>query len=355
MEKFLDPIMMSRCIDDPKRVQRHDPVPILRVSTHAPMNRNDSSLETIGTYQRDSDTPLIDAPTPRRVTWGPRVMDKKDCSVYEDYPPDMKGLFSKLDKGAKRLGRRLEGLGMKCTGKYTPCTTICGREAMSIDVKEENDIIDRDDWMDHPIENNCANRDVIFWEAPDAIGKKFTFNEHPDGKRNEEENPSSSMRLKKFMDILSPSSRDDTRVTSPRVDMYSSSMRKHHLSSPRRIYPAFAVQNRMESPSLLKKSQARHAALSTPTFPPTATQPGQKLIRGQRHSGHHIIKPAMKTKALIDNDQCMNKNEFRRRIISGLKKPIEFMSIGIKSNLNNSSYPKRILVITSACPSKRSK
>ena len=406
--KDLDPIMISRYNVDPEMIQRHGMDPtltarssgggpslkghvvngnnnlpgILKVRIHTPIDRydngssnggkDDSSLETIGIYERDS-TSNDTAAAARRVTWEPEVKDKRACSLYGwDYVSNMQGiidkisemkLLSKLDSGAQVLGRGLERLGMKCTGRLAPCAnTACAREtrgrgvSLTIDTEEDNDLTDLDDHVhtsrmhEEMVQNNCACHDVVR-ESRDAIGKTFPFNQigrtkcewYEDGK------PSSHMGLKNLMDNISPSScasRDKIEtgrgeiigVTSPRENPSSVKMR---------------IQNRMEPLSILTKRQAPHAASATSTFPATVMQPSERPSRGRRHSSHSDIKFTAKTPTPIDNGKRNSDTKLRRYITRGLKKPIKLMSNGIKRNLKKTVYPKRVLAITTAYPPKR--
>ena len=353
---------------------------ILRVRNPTPINfsdnrssnggKDDSSLQTIGIYERDSTSNDTSAAPPRRVTWEPKVKDGRGCSVYRwDYVSNIQRiidkisemkLLSKLDSGAQELGRGLERLGMKCTGRLAPCAnTACARKtraravSLIIDTEEDNDLIDLDDHVhmsrmyDEMVQNKCSCREVVR-ESRDAIEKTFTFNQC---EWYEDEKPSSLMRLKNLMDKISPSScasRDEIEtgrgeiigVTSPREDLSCVKMRN-------------CLQNRMIPLSILTKRQAHHAASATPTFPTTATKPSERFSRGRRHSSHNAIKSTTKTPSPIDNGKRNSYTKLRRCITQhGLKKPLKLMSSGIKRNLKKTLYPKRVLAITTAYPPK---
>jgi hypothetical protein len=369
---------------------------ILKVRMHTPIDRNDnsisnggkddSSLETIGIYERDSNSNDTAATAPRHVTWEPEVIDRRGCSDCRwDYAPNLRGLIekisemkllSKLDSGAQGLGRRLERLGMKCIGRLAPCaSTACAREAhgkvvsLIIDTEEYNDLVDLDDFVhvtrmhDEMDQNNCPYRDVIK-ESRDAIGNVFTFNEIGRTKCGwyEDEMPLSHTRLKNLMDDISSSScasrcnietgRGETiSVMLPWED--SSSVKMHNYQhSPDQN---FSYVSPMSTAAVHTKHQARHVASATPTFPTTSTQPCERLSRGQRHSSRNAIKSTTKTPSKIDNGKRNSNTKLRRRIICGMKKPIRFISIGINRNLKKSPYPKRILAITAAYPSRHGK
>jgi hypothetical protein len=385
--KNLDPVMLSRFIDDPVMMQGHrknpvelgwdpilyarsggkgppskregligvvgnkNPPGILKVKTHTPKSRiskgnggmDDSSLETVGIYERESDSPLNDIPTPRRVTWDAKIKDKRGCSIYGgdgifediiDTISKMK-ILSKLDSGANRLRGGLEGLGMKCAGKFTPCANnVCGHKAkndveeendLKTDVDEENDLIDCDDYgktsrlhdeVVRPIENDSAYHGEFAGASRDAIRKEFNFN--------------TFSRRKTESDIG-----ETIGIMSKRNSTASSSLRNYQRF-PRRYFPS-------ESP-LNAAAVVQYRMKQLPLSPIVRTRPGEKRSRGQRHSSHHAIKPTRTTLSPIYNGK--NKTEFSRIIINGLKKPIKLMSNGITSNHKQSSYPKRILTIT---------
>jgi hypothetical protein len=410
--QYLDPIMISRYNVNPEMFQRHGMDPtltarssgggpslkghvvngnnnlpgILRVRIPTPINckdngsinggKDDSSLETIGIYERESTSNDTAAAAPRRVTWEPKVKDRRGCSVYRwDYVSNMQGiidkisemkLLSKLDSGAQELGRGLERLGMKCTGRLAPCAnTACARKtrarvvSLIIDTEEDNDLIDLDDHVhtsrmhEETVQNNCSCRDVVR-ESRDAIKKTFTFNQIGRTKCEwyEDEKPSSHMRLKSLMDNISPSScasRDKIETgmggiidVTPRED--PSCVKMHSY-----------LQNRVEPLSILTKRRARHAALATPTFLTTATQPSERPSWGRRHSSHYAITSTTKTRAPIENGKRNSDTKLRRCITRGLKKPIKLMSSGIKRNLKKTLDPKRVLAITTAYPPKHGK
>lgn len=411
--KYHDPIMISRYNVDPEMIQRHGLDPtltarssgggpslkghvvngnnnlpgILRVRNPTPINfsdnrsnnggKDDSSLQTIGIYERDSTSNDTSAAAPKRVTWEPKVKDRRGCSVYRwDYVSNMQEiidkisemkLLSKLDSVAQEFGRGLERLGVKCTGRLAPCAnTACARKtrarvvSLIIDTEEDNDLIDLDDHVhtsrmyDEMVQNKCSCRDIIR-ESRDAIEKTFTFNQIRRAKceRCEEEKSSSHMLLENLMDKISPSScasRDEIEtgrgeiigVTSPREDPSCVKMRN-------------CLQNRMIPLSILTKRQSRHAASAAPTFTTTATKPSELFSRGRRHSSHNAIKSTTNTPAQIDNGKRNSNTKLRRCITHGLKKPIKLMSSGIKRNIKKTLYPKRVLAITTAYPPKHSK
>jgi hypothetical protein len=390
--KSLDPVMLSRCIDDPVMMQGHrnnsvelgwdpilyarsggkgpplnregfigvvargngNPPGILRARIHTPKNRStygsggmdDSSLETVGIYDRGSDSPLNDKPTQRRVTWDAGISDRKGCSVYGtdgifkdtiNTISKMK-LLSKLDSGANWLYGGLEGLGMKCSRKFTPCADhVCGREAV-IDVVEENDLLDCDDCeqrlmmheeVDQPIENNFAYRDDFFGTSRDAIMKEFNFD--------------TSSRSKFSKSKIETGTGEIIGVTSTRQAPSSSIMRNYQRSR-RRFFPSESPR----SAAAVVQYRVKQLSLS----PTARAQPGERLSKGQRHSQHYASKPIRSTLAPIDDSMRKNRTKISRCIISGLKMPIKLISNSITSN-QKILINKRILTTSTDYQYKR--
>lgn len=372
--KHLDPVMFSRLIDDPVMMQGHrknpvqsgwdpilyarsggkgppskrqgrigvvrnkNPTGILKVKTHTRRSRisnggggkDDSSLETVGSYERESESHLhyVPTPTPRRVTWDATIKDKKGCSMYgeagvvnaisrlTDTISKMK-LLSKLDRTANRLRGRLEGLGMNCAGKFTPhISIVCGHKAkndvdeeydLKIDVDEDNDLIDCDDYMKmsrvhdevvRPIENNReftgASRDVI--------RKEFDFDTHSRSKT-------------KSGTVEAMGVRSTRRA--PAISSF-----RNYQRSPRRFFPSDSPRNA----AAVDHYRPKPLHLS----PVVRNQISEKIRRG------HVLKITRTALSPICNSK--KKTEFSRSIINGLKKPI--------SNHKRSSHPKRLLTIT---------
>lgn len=436
----VEPVILSRCIDYSTMLLGHGPVPILgfrsgregpsleqqhgfiggetdnnpqpqviinqntktqgilKVSTHTPMYRSekeyndDSSLETIGDYERDSaGVSSSYTVTPRHVSWEPGVKDppNQGCSMFVDYIPDNvkqivkdyspidikeiidkisdTELVSKLESGVQRFGKELERMGMNCAENLAPranfnCGLRCDSfEGLGLDTEEGNDLIDHKyyGYNVHPIEDAATfpieSRDdvVAFRETLRECRTRghrrrgrFTFDEHKCTGKS-----SSSMGFKHSMNIHSATSsslRDNIEtgrgeticITSPRKDPSTVTMRNYQMSS-QRVFPSqspsntAAVHVRRKQISILKKNQVYSSVVATPKSPTSAVKPIQCPT-----------KPPASSTTLPKNKKLTSS-----QIICGLKKTIKFMSIGIKSNMKK-SYPKRILTITKAYPER---